>query len=164
MLVGKTYSTLCLFLSFGFCIIVITTGCTPQEASPTAPTATAGGQGTTAAESAETTVHAVTVAPPAPASVPATTSGPTPTTASSAAPPSPTPLPCPDNVPQSTDAPPAAADTPVTWVDGERFLYLSAPQPDGSGTRLRLLLGSVNGSVQQIGTVSGQFDTYHFTR
>lgn len=108
MLVGKTYSTLCLFLSFGFCIIALTTGCSiPREASPTAPTPTADGQRTTPAESAETTVHTGTAAPTALASASATTSEPTPTTAVTEAPPSPTPLPCPDNLPQSMDAPPA---------------------------------------------------------
>lgn len=53
------------------------------------------------------------------------------------------------------EGPPPAGDTPVTWIDGERFLYQSGEQ----GPKM-LLLGAVDGSVREIGRLSELLDSY----
>jgi len=60
--------------------------------------------------------------------------------------------------PSVFEGPPVAAGTPVTWVDGERFLYQS-----GEGSSTRLLLGALDGSVREIGELAERLDSYAFT-
>lgn len=61
--------------------------------------------------------------------------------------------------PQVFEGPPVTPDTPVTWVDDERFLYLS-----GDHDPATLLLGALDGSVHEIGRLSGLYETYAFAR
>lgn len=57
------------------------------------------------------------------------------------------------------DAPPPAGDTPVHWIDSERFLYQA---PYGSAGPTTLLLGALDGSVREIGRLSDSLDSYTF--
>lgn len=57
------------------------------------------------------------------------------------------------------DGPPPAGDTPVTWIDGERFLYQTQY---GSAGPTTLLLGALDGLVREIGRLSERQDSYAF--
>lgn len=57
------------------------------------------------------------------------------------------------------DGPPPAGDTPVTWIDGERFLYQAQY---GSAGPTTLLLGTLDGSVREIGQLAERQDSYAF--
>jgi hypothetical protein len=56
------------------------------------------------------------------------------------------------------DGPPPAGDTPVRWIDGERFLYQS-----GEWGWTTLFLGALDGSVREIGRLSESLDSYAFS-
>src|SRR5690606_21864579 len=58
------------------------------------------------------------------------------------------------------DGPPPAGDTPVRWIDGERFLYQAQY---GSAGPTTLLLGALDGTVREIGQLSERQDSFAFS-
>ena len=62
--------------------------------------------------------------------------------------------------PSVFDGPAPAGDTPVRWIDGERFLYQTQY---GSAGPTTLLLGALDGTVREIGQLSERQDSYAFS-